>query len=159
MGVVADDFDRLIADMRRLDGSARIGALDPVNAQKLNWAEMGTIDEDGEQHTQPRPTISAAFDRTKSTMRRAIDRKIGAVIDGKSEAGGRRILSEVGEDFAEVVREEIDNNVPPELAKSTIAQKRRRGQTDRTLVATGEMRASIRVESKADSKPWVDDGE
>lgn len=154
-----DDFDRLLADMKRLDARARVGALDETNAQKLNWMEFGTIDEEGEQRIQPRPTITAAFDRTKATMRRAIDRKIGAVIDGKSEAGGRRILSEVGEDFSEVVREEIDNNTPPPLADSTVAQKRRKGQSDRTLVATGEMRESIRVESKSDSGRWVDDGE
>lgn len=147
-----DDFDRLLADMKRLDARARVGALDETNAQKLAWSEFGTVRE------PPRPTITAAFDRTKATMRRAIDRKIGAVIEGKSEAGGRRILSEVGEDFAEVVREEIDNNVPPENAPSTLAAKRRKGQGDRTLVATGEMRDSIAVESKSDSGAWHDEG-
>ena len=147
-----DDFDRLLADLRRLDARARVGALDETNAQKLAYSEFGTVTE------PPRPTITAAFDRTKATMRRVIDRDIGAVIDGKSEAGGRRILSEVGEDFAEVVREEIDNNTPPPLADSTVAQKRRKGQSDRTLVATGEMRESITVESKADSGRWVHDG-
>lgn len=154
---MADDFDRLLADMRRLDGRARVGALDEVNAQKLQWAEFGTVDDEGQTREPARPTISAAFDRTQATMRRAIDRKIGAVIDGKSEAGGRRILSEVGEDFAEVVREEIDNNVPPVNAPSTLAAKRRAGQGDRTLVATGSMRDSIRVESKDDAKDWPEE--
>ena len=146
-----DDFDRLLADLKRLDARARVGALDETNAQKLAYTEFGTVTE------PPRPTITAAFDRTKATMRRAIDRKIGAVIDGKSEAGGRRILSEVGEDFAEVVREAIDSNVPPENAPSTLAAKRRKGQGDRTLVATGGMRGSITVESKSDTKAWQDE--
>ena len=146
-----DAFDRLLADFRRLDGRARVGALDEANAEKLAYAEFGTTT------APPRPTISAAFDRTEATMRRAIDRKIGAVIDGVSEAGGRVILSTVGEDFAEVVREEIDNNVPPENAPSTLAAKARKGQGDRTLVATGEMRGSITVESKSDSRPWQDE--
>lgn len=146
-----DAFDRLLADVRRLDGRARVGALDEANAQKLAHSEFGTVT------APPRPTISAAFDRAEATLRRAIDRKIGAVIDGTSEAGGRRILSEVGEDFAELTREEIDNNVPPENAPSTLAAKARKGQGDRTLVATGEMRGSIAVESKSDSKPWQDE--
>jgi hypothetical protein len=56
-----------------------------------------------------------------------------------------------------VVREAIDNNVPPENAPSTLAAKRRKGQGDRTLVATGEMRGSITVESKSDTKAWQDE--
>ena len=148
---MSDAFDRLLADMRRLDGRARVGALDETNAQKLAYSEFGTV------HEPPRPTISAAFDRAEATLRRAIDRRIGAVIDGASEAGGRRILSEVGEDFAELTREEIDNNTPPENAPSTLAAKARKGQGDRTLVATGAMRDGIAVESKSDSKPWQDE--
>ena len=148
---VPDAFDRLVADMKRLEGRARVGALDERNAEVLSFSEFGTVNE------PPRPTLSAAFDQTEPAMRRAIDRKIGAVIDGKSEAGGRRILSEVGEDFAEVVREAIDSNVPPENAPSTLAAKRRKGQGDRTLVATGEMRRSITVESKSDTKAWQDE--
>lgn len=146
-----DAFDRLIADLKRLDASARVGALDERNATVLSFSEFGTVNE------PLRPSLSAAFDTTEPAMRRAIDRKIGAVIDGKSEASGRRILSEVGEDFADVVRETIDNNVPPENAPSTLAAKVRKGQGDRTLVATGEMRGSIRVESKSDSKAWQDE--
>ena len=146
-----DAFDRLLADMRRLDGRARVGALDETSAQKLAFSEFGTI------NAPPRPTISAAFDRSEATLRRAIDRKIGAVIDGTSEAGGRGILSAVGEDFAELTREEIDNNTPPENAPSTLAAKARKGQGDRTLVATGAMRDGIAVESKSDSKPWQDE--
>lgn len=146
-----DDFDRLLADVRRLDGRARVGALDEANAQKLAFSEFGTVNE------PPRPTISAAFDRAEATLRTAIDRKIGAVIDGTSEASGRGILSAVGEDFAELTREEIDNNTPPENAPSTLAAKARKGQGDRTLVASGEMRDGIAVESKSDSKPWQDE--
>lgn len=142
-----DAFDRLIADMKRLEGRARVGALDERNAEVLSFSEFGTVNE------PPRPTLSAAFDQTEAAMRRAIDRRIGAVIDGKSEAGGRRILSEVGEDFAEVVREAIDGKNAP----STLAAKRRKGQGDRTLVATGEMRGSITVESKSDTKAWQDE--
>ncbi len=146
-----DAFDRIVADVKRLNASARVGALDERNATVLSRSEFGTINE------PPRPSISAAFDSTEPAMRRAIDRKVGAVIDGKSEASGRRILSEVGEDFAEVVRETIDSNVPPENAPSTLAAKARKGQGDRTLVATGEMRGSITVESKSDTKAWQDE--
>ena len=151
-----DNFDRLVADVRRLEARARVGALDEINAQKLHWTEFGTKHGD-EQHSEPRPTMSAAFDRNERAMQRAVDRRIAAVLDGTSEASGRRILSEVGEDFAEAVREEIGNNVPPVLADSTLAARERKGQGDRTLMATGDMQKSIRVESKGDAKPWPDD--
>lgn len=148
-----DAFDRLVADLARLNGTARVGALDEENATKLSYSEFGTTTE------PPRPTLSATFDQSEAAMRRAIDKRIGAVLDGKSSASGRVILSEVAEEEAELVREAIDGNTPPPLADSTLAARRRRGNdSDRSLVDTGRMLGSIRVESKNDTKPW-DDGE
>ena len=40
---VPDAFDRLLADMKRLDARARVGALDETNAQKLAYSEFGTV--------------------------------------------------------------------------------------------------------------------
>ena len=148
---MSDAFDRLVADLRRLNGSAQIGALDETNATKLSYSEFGTPTE------QPRPTLSAAFDANKAAIQRAIDRRVGVVLDGKSETGGRRIMAEVGETYRELVVEAIDGDTPPANAPSTLAAKRRKGQGDRTLVATGVMRDSIRVESKDDAKAWPDE--
>lgn len=147
-----DAFDRLVADLARLNGSARVGALDEKTAQKLAYSEFGTTTEPA------RPTLSATFDANEAALRRAVDRRIKDVLDGKSESGGRRIMAEVAEALQEMVVEAIDGNVPPPNAPSTLAAKRRKGQGDRTLVATGAMRDNMRVESKNDVKPW-DDGE
>ena len=146
-----DAFDRLIADVRRLEARARVGALDEKNAEKLRRNEFGTPNG-----VPPRPTLTAAFDRSERALQRAVDRRVAAVLDGKSEAGGRRILSEVGEDLAELVRDEIGSDVQPPLAESTKQSRRRRGKDERTLVDSDEMRKSIRVESKADTGEWDD---
>ena len=146
-----DAFDHLVADLKRLNGSARLGALDEVNAQKLAYSEFGTA-------TAPmRPTLSATFDQTKGAMQRSVDRRVAAVLDGKSHASGRAIVSAVAEEEADLVREAINGDTPPALAASTLAARRRRGNgSTRSLVDTGQMLASIAVESKDDVKPWQD---
>lgn len=151
MRLMPDAFDRLVADMRRLSGSAQVGALDETNAQHLAYSEFGTVNE------PPRPTLSAAFDANKGALQRAIDRRVKDVIDGRSEASGEQIMAAVGEDLRELVVEAIDNNTPPENAPSTLAAKRRKGQGDRTLVATGAMRDGIKVETKNDARDWPDE--
>lgn len=138
-----DALDALIARMSRLPASAQVGALDEENAQKLARQEFGT-------RTAPmRPTLSAATDRAEGAINRAIARRVGMVIDGADARDGEVLLGEVGEMLAEEVRDAIDNNTPPPLAPSTIANRRRRGnESTRTLVDSGKMRLSIRVETK-----------
>lgn len=146
-----DAFDRIVADLRRLNGSAQVGALDKATATKLAYSEFGTVTE------PPRPTLSAAFDANRGAITRSIDRQVGDVLDGRSEASGREIMTRTGAALAELVVEAIDGNTPPENAPSTLAAKRRRGQGDRTLVATGAMRDGIRVETRDDARDWPDD--
>ncbi len=92
-----DAFDRLVLDLKRMNASARVGALDEANAKKLSYSEFGTVTE------PPRPTLSAVFDQTEGAMKRAIDRRLGAVLDGKSHKSGEAILAEVAEDEAALV--------------------------------------------------------
>lgn len=147
-----DDLDRLIARMERLDARARVGALDEVNATKLSYSEFGTVNE------PPRPTLSAATDRNANAIYRAVDRRVAAVVAGKSTQSGQDILADVAEDLAEEARNEVDGNVPPPLAASTVAARRRRGNTsERTLVDTGEMRESIKAEAKRGAGEWPDE--
>lgn len=147
-----DDLDRLIRRLSALPASARVGALDEENARKLSYSEFGTP-------TEPiRPTLSAATDRNANAVQRAVQKRVQAVMDGTSRADGEIILQAVGDDLAEEVRNEIDNNVPPPLADSTLAARRRRGNaSDRTLVDTDEMRKSIRAEAKDGERGWDDD--
>lgn len=147
-----DDLDRLIRRLDRLPAAARIGALDEVNAQKLAYSEFGTVRE------PPRPALSAATDRNANAVHRAVARRVGAVIDGKTAQTGEAILGAVGADLAEEVRNAIDSNTPPALAPSTLAARRRRGNSsDRTLVDTGEMMRSITVDTKAGVGDWADE--
>lgn len=151
---MTDPLDRLIRDLARLDASARVGALDSENASKLHWAEFGT--RTGEP---PRPTVSVATDRARTSIERAIARKVGEVFDGKSKATGREVLEKVGADLAEQIQEQIDSDTPKPLTKSTLAARRRAGITGtRTLVATGEMMGSIKVETSSDPDRWRDGG-
>ena len=147
-----DALDRLILRMQHLDARARVGALDEANAQKLAYSEFGTINE------PPRPTLSAATDRNANAIRHATDRKVAAVVDGKSKQTGQDILADVAADLAEEVQNEIDGNVPPVLAASTLAARRRRGNaSERTLVDTGDMLRSIKVEAKRGDGGWQDE--
>lgn len=138
--------------MSGLTATARVGALDEVNAQKLAYSEFGT-------RTQPvRPTLSAATDRSAAAIFRATQRGVQAVMDGKAGLDGEDILQRVGDDLAEEVRREIDNDVPPPLADSTLAARRRRGNaSERTLVDTGEMMRSIKCEAVDGADPWPEE--
>ena len=146
-----DDLDRLIARMKRLGASARVGALDEENAQKLAYQEFGT-------ETAPmRPTLSGTTDRLQAAMDRAVDRRLRAAIDDKGTASGEDILRAVGEDLREEVVAAIENTTPPPLAPSTLANRRARGNpSTRSLVDTGDMRDAIKVETKAGTGDWAD---
>ena len=150
---MTDHLDRLIRDLGRLDASARVGALDEKNASHLHWAEFGT-----RRGEPPRPTISVATDKARASIERAVAKRVGDVFDGKSSVAGRDVLQKVGDDLAELIQEQIDSNTQPALAKSTLAARRRAGQGDRTLVASGEMLRSIKVETSSDTDRWRDDG-
>lgn len=147
-----DPLDLLIRDLSRLDARARVGALDEENATKLLFNEFGTL------HAPPRPTLSATTDRAEGDIHAAIKRRLLGVIDSTRTIDGKTILAEVGGMLAEQVKEAIGNNTPPNpLAPSTLAARRRRGnESTRTLVDTGDMQASITVETKASTKGWAE---
>ena len=148
-----DALDQLIRDLSRLDARARVGSLDEENATKLAYSEFGTAT------APPRPTLSAAIDRAEGDIARAIDRRVAQVIAGQRTMTGKTLLGEVAGMLQEQVVEAIDGNIPPELAPSTLAARRRRGnESTRTLVDTGDMKASITTEAKDGASDWPDDG-
>jgi len=148
-----DALDQLIRDLSRLDARARTGSLDEENATKLAYQEFGT------ERAPPRPTLSAATDRAEGDIARAIDRRVAQVIAGQRTMTGKTLLGEVAGMLQEQVVEAIDGNIPPELAPSTLAARRRRGnESTRTLVDTGDMKASITTEAKDGASGWPDDG-
>lgn len=146
-----DVLDILLRDLKRLSAGAAVGAHDEANAAKLAYAEFGT------PIAPARPALSAATDRAQAAVFAAVARKVGAVLDGRSRAG-EAIVQDVGADLAEQVRDEIGNNLPPPLADSTIAARRRRGNlSTRTLVDSGDMQAAIKSEARAGENQWPDD--
>lgn len=146
-------FSAVMKGVGRLSGSARVGALDEENAKKLAFSEFGTTT------ASPRPTLSVTTDRLRPAIDRAIRADVQAVLDGKGRGvTGQEVLADVGRDLAEEVQNAIDGNTAPPLADSTLATRRRRGQGDRTLVASGEMLRSIKVETSADKDGLDDDG-
>lgn len=156
-----DDLDRLIRRLDRLPAAARVGALDEESARLLSLQEFGSAQgptgTKGE-HNVIRPSLSAATDRNAAGVHRAVARRVGAVIDGKTAQTGEAILGAVGADLAEEVRNTIDSNVQPALAPSTLATRRRRGNaSERTLVDSGEMMRSITVDTKAGVGDWADE--
>lgn len=149
-----DAFDLLIRDVSRLSASAVVGAVDDEeNASHLSAAETGT------RTAKPRPTLSAATDRLTRPINDAIKRRVVAVLSAQRTMTGEAILGEVGGMLAEEVRDAIDGNTPPPLAPSTLAARRRRGNfSARTLVDTGKMRLSIKVDTKPGATAqWPDD--
>jgi hypothetical protein len=142
---IKDGWDAVVAGVGRLTAVAEVGALDEKNAQKLAWAEFGTKTAD------PRPTLTVTTDRLRPAIARAIQREVGDVLDGKGRGvTGKEILGEhgVGGALAEEVQHAIDGNTPPALAPSTLSARRRRGQGERALVATGDMMRSIKVRAE-----------
>ena len=145
-------WDQVLRGVRGLPASAVVGALDEENAQKLAYSEFGT------PTAPPRPTLSVTTDRLRPAIYRAIQADVQAVLDGKGRGvTGQEVLADVGRDLAEEVQNAIDGNVQPPLAVSTLRQRRRRGQGDRTLVASGEMLRNIKVETRADPDGLRDD--
>lgn len=150
-----DRLDNLISDLARLDGAAEVGALDPVNAEKLKRNEFGTPGG----LIPARPTLTVTTDALTPTIFRSIRRQVGAVIDGKGRGTtGQEIVGDVARDLGEEVQNAIDGDTQPELAASTKAKRRREGKNTRTLVDTDEMRKSIKVRTSADPRAFDDGG-
>lgn len=146
-----DLLDKILADLRRLNGSAVVGALDGVNATKMAWQEFGT------NRAPARPTLSTTTDAATSSVFRSIQRQVGEVLDGQGRGvTGREIVAGLARDLAEEVQNAIDNNTPPPLAPSTAAARRRAGKDTRTLVDTGDMLRSIGVETSDDPDAFND---
>lgn len=147
-----DLLDKILADLRRLGGSAIVGALDGENATKMAYQEFGTAPR--------RATLSPVTDAATPAIFRKITREVGDVLDGKGlGVTGQEIVGDAARDLAEQVQEAIDGDTPPPLADSTAAARRRKGRDVRTLVDSGDMLRSIGVETSADPEHFEREGE
>lgn len=122
-----DGFDKLIKRMSKLTAMASVGAMDPESAAKLGYAEFGT------STAAPRPVLTGVTDANKGAINRSLDRAINKVLDGQDRTG-QQIMQDVGDQLAELVREEIggESRFKKALKPSTIQGRRRRGNTDDT---------------------------
>lgn len=136
-----EEMDRLLARLARGDAIARIGILDdPVLALRLWWNELGT------KTAPPRPTLTAAWDESEGAIDRGLRRAARTLVAGDVTTGVAAIRP-VAKALEELVVDRIDGDTPPELARSTIAARRRRGNTStRTLVDTRKMLEAVEAQ-------------
>ena len=86
---------------------------------------------------EPPPTVTVVamgnVDAGKSTLIGVLT--TGRLDDGKGSASGEAILRRVGEDLREEVVAAIEDNTPPALAPSTLANRRARMPTGRSAAS------------------------
>lgn len=147
-----DLLDRLIVALPRFDASVRVGVFGEDNvaeAQHLAWAEFGTT-----RGEPMRPTLSGVWDGALPATLSGVARGAKALIDGKVPSG-EFVLDRLGWALAEAERQALDMDIPPPLAASTLAGRRRRGnQSTATLVDSGKMRDAVSHEAKTGGSGW-----
>lgn len=90
-----------------------------------------------EAHIPPRPFIKPTIDKQGDEWSKNIEQGTKAVLDGKITA--ESMLEIVGQKAAGDIRRTISEIREPELAESTLAQRRRDGYSDQPLNRTGYM--------------------
>lgn len=150
-----DLLDKILRDLRNLNGSAAVGPRTPEDATKMARQEFGAgtdVHADvGNSRAPMRRTLTPTTDAATPAIFRAVQRDVESVLDGKGRGvTGQEIMADAGTDLAELVQAAVDGDTPPPLAESTAASRRRRGKDTRTLVDSGDMLRSIGVETSAD---------
>lgn len=106
-------------------------------------AEYGMGNEFGTRNAPARPFMGPAFDENVSKIREQMDLQYQAVIRGTSTL--YKAVGIIGQYHVRDIQNKISDNVPPPNSPVTIALK----GSDRTLIDTGIMRASVRYVMKA----------
>lgn len=143
MFVDQDDTPRVIRQLGRIGTrTARAGIFtNEVEAEKLGFQEFGTETKDDEEHVPQRQTIAPAFDASEDDYVELVAEGVDRTIAG---GDGQRVAGDLAKRMADDQRTRILSNTPPVLADSTIAARRRRGNSStNTLVDEGDMLKAI----------------
>lgn len=119
----------------------------------MSVAEVAVIQEFGAPaaHIPPRPFMNPTIEQNKELWADNLAKGARAVLAGKITE--EQVLDQVGGQAAGQIRKTISEVREPELAESTLAQRRRDGFTDQPLNRTGYMIATCtHIVGKADEE-------
>ncbi|HGL5074093.1 TPA: hypothetical protein ACKFHZ_001939 [Burkholderia multivorans] len=146
--------DRLNEVLKSIAGLVRqevlVGVPDSTAGRKddgepLSNAEIGYIQETGSpaNNIPARPHLVPGVQDARPKFEPQLQKGVEAALDGDLEQVQRR-LNMAGIAAQNTVRAKVNSNIPPKLADSTLAARRRRGVTrENTLVDTGQYRNAI----------------
>lgn len=147
-------IDRLDEVLKSISGLMQkevlVGVPDSTAGRKdegepLSNAEIGYILENGSpaNNIPERPHLVPGVEDARPKFEPQLQKGVEAALDGDLEKVDRS-LNRAGLVAVNSVRAKINSNIPPKLADSTLAARRRRGVTrENTLVDTGQYRNSI----------------
>ena len=118
---------------------------DRKDGEPINNATIGYIQETGSpaNNLPARPFLVPGVESAQKAATDELKKGAGAAMSGDA-MGADKALHRAGITASNAVKGKINSGVPPELAKSTLAARRRRGRTGTTpLIDTGELRNSI----------------
>ncbi|HGL4259612.1 hypothetical protein [Burkholderia dolosa] len=144
-------IDRLDEVLKSISGLVQkevlVGVPDSTAGRKdegepLSNAEIGYILENGSpaNNIPARPHLVPGVQDARPKFEPHLQKGVEAALDGDLEKVDRS-LNRAGLVAVNSVRAKINSNIPPKLADSTLAVRRRRGVTrENTLVDTGQYR-------------------
>lgn len=135
------EFTRQMRGKRRV--VIEVGLQDGDMNGNKSVAEYGMKNEFGTSRQPSRPFMRPAFDENIQKIRQQMNLQYQAVLSGASTL--YQAVGIIGQYHVRDIQNKISDNVPPPNSPVTIALK----GSDRTLIDTGIMRASVRYVMKA----------
>lgn len=112
---------------------------DPDSGATL--ADIAAYNHFGTKHIPPRPFLQLALDNNQKQINDFIDKNLNYLMTRKG-AQAPAALNRIGAFLVGQIQREINSNIQPANAPSTIKAKK----SSRTLVDTGRLRSSITYE-------------
>ncbi len=104
-------------------------------------ADIAVYNHFGTKHIPPRPFLQLALDNNQKQINDFIDKNLNYLMARKG-AQAPAALNRIGAFLVGAIQREINSNIQPANAPSTIRQKK----SSRTLVDSGRLRSSITYE-------------
>ena len=148
----ADNSADLMKGLRLLDKNQVLVGVPAANASRqaekgseISNAAIGYISQFGSppQNIPARPWLDVGVKDVQNGITQQFQKAGEAALDGKSDVALKRFHA-AGIIAVSGVKARINSNIPPPLAASTLASRRRRGHSGtRTLIETAQFRNSV----------------
>jgi len=115
------------------------------NGEPIGNAEIGYIQETGSpaNNLPARPFLAPGVEDALPKAEKQLERGAQGALNGHIDAGDKAMHA-AGLIAQSSVRAKIQSNIPPPLAPSTLADRRRRGRTGTIpLIDTGQLRNAV----------------